>query len=80
LRHFITLAMIYVTRDCTCEKLIQDTLSLSEHGRKSVVEHVELQTAEREAEKVIIPHSLFWLEPAVTDKIRSKGSADNIKQ
>jgi len=35
--------MIYVTRDCTCEKLVQDTLSLSEHGRKSVVEYVELQ-------------------------------------
>lgn len=35
--------MIYVTRDCTCEKLVQDTLSLSERGRKSVVEYVELQ-------------------------------------
>lgn len=37
------LEMVYVTRDCTCEKLIQDTLSLSEHGRKSVVEYVDLQ-------------------------------------
>ena len=37
------LEMVYVTRDCTCEKLVQDTLSLSEHGRKSVVEYVELQ-------------------------------------
>lgn len=37
------LEMIYVTRDYTCEKLVQDTLSLSEHGRKSVVEYVELQ-------------------------------------
>ena len=37
------LEMVYVTQDCTCEKLIQDTLSLSEHGRKSVVEYVELQ-------------------------------------
>jgi len=35
--------LIYVTRDCTCEKLIRDTLSLSEHGRESVVEYVELQ-------------------------------------
>lgn len=34
---------VYVTRDCSCEKLVQDTLSLSEHGRKSVVEYVELQ-------------------------------------
>lgn len=37
------LEMVYVTQDCTCEKLIQDTLSLSEHGRKSVVEYIELQ-------------------------------------
>lgn len=37
------LEMVYVTQDCTCEKLVQDTLSLSEHGRKSVVEYVELQ-------------------------------------
>lgn len=37
------LETVYVTRDCTCEKLIRDTLSLSEHGRKSVVEYVELQ-------------------------------------
>lgn len=37
------LEMIYVTRDCTCEKLIQDTLSLSEHGRRSVVEYIGLQ-------------------------------------
>ena len=37
------LEMVYVTRDCTCEKLVQDTLSLSEDGRKAVVEYVELQ-------------------------------------
>ena len=37
------LELVYVTRDCTCEKLVQDTLSLSEQGRKSVVEYVELQ-------------------------------------
>lgn len=37
------LEMVYVTRDCTCEKLLRDTLSLSEHGRKSVVEYIELQ-------------------------------------
>ncbi len=35
--------MVYVTHNCTCEKLVQDTLSLSEHGRKSVVEYIELQ-------------------------------------
>ena len=37
------LDMVYVTCDYTCEKLVQDTLSLSEHGRKAVVEYVELQ-------------------------------------
>jgi len=37
------LEMIYVTKSCTCDKLIQDTLSLSEHGRKSVVEYIALQ-------------------------------------
>lgn len=37
------LEMIYVTRDYSCEKLVQDTLSLSEHGRQSVVEYIELQ-------------------------------------
>ena len=43
--------MIYVTRDCTCEKLVQDTLSLSEHGRKSVVEYVELQRLKERQKK-----------------------------
>lgn len=33
----------YVTSDCSCEKLLQDILSLSEHGRESVVEYTELQ-------------------------------------
>lgn len=37
------LEMVYVTRDCTCEKLVQDILSLSEHGREAVVEYIELQ-------------------------------------
>ena len=37
------LELVYVTRDYTCEKLVQDTLSLSEHGRKAVVEYIELQ-------------------------------------
>lgn len=45
------LEMIYVTRDCTCEKLVQDTLSLSEHGRKSVVEYVELQRLKEKQKK-----------------------------
>lgn len=34
------LETVYVTRDYSCEKLIQDTLSLSEHGRESVVEYI----------------------------------------
>ena len=38
-----SLELVYVTRDYTCEKLVQDTLSLNEHGRKLVVEYVELQ-------------------------------------
>lgn len=37
------LTTIYVTRDCSCEALVQDILSLSRHGRESVVEYVELQ-------------------------------------
>ena len=37
------LEMLYVTRDCSCEKLVQDILSLHERGRQSVVEYVELQ-------------------------------------
>lgn len=37
------LETIYVTREYTCEKLMRDTLSLSEHGRNSVVEYIELQ-------------------------------------
>ena len=45
-----TLEMVYVTRDCSCEKLVQNTLSLSEHGRESVVEYVELQRM-KEAQK-----------------------------
>lgn len=43
--------MVYVTRDCTCEKLVRDTLSLSEHGRKSVVEYVELQRLKERQKK-----------------------------
>ena len=37
------LGLVYVTRDYTCEKLVKDTLSLSERGRKAVVEYVELR-------------------------------------
>lgn len=37
------LEMVYVTRNCSCEALVQDILSLSQHGRQSVVEYVELQ-------------------------------------
>lgn len=45
------LEMIHVTRDYTCEKLVQDTLSLSEHGRKAVVEYVELQRLKEKQKK-----------------------------
>ena len=41
---------IGVTRDYSCEKLVQDTLSLSEEGRCSVVEYVELQKLKRAKE------------------------------
>ena len=44
------LEMVYVIRYCSCEKLVRDVLSLSEHGRQSVVEYVELQKL-REKEK-----------------------------
>ena len=37
------LDMVYITRDCSCEKLIQDILCLSEHGRNSVIEYIALQ-------------------------------------
>ena len=37
------LELVYVTRDCSCEKLLRDVLSLDEHGRASVVEYVGLQ-------------------------------------
>jgi len=37
------LEMVYITRDCSCEKMVRDILSLSEHGRQSVVEYVEMQ-------------------------------------
>lgn len=37
------LELVYVTRDCSCEKFLRDTLSLNEHSRISVVEYVELQ-------------------------------------
>jgi len=44
------LEMVYITRDCSCERLIQDILSLSEHGRQAVVEYVEMQNLkERQA-------------------------------
>lgn len=43
--------MVYVTRNCTCEKLVRDTLSLSEHGRTAVVEYVELQRLKEQQKK-----------------------------
>jgi len=38
-----TLETVYITRDCSCDKLLHDILSLDRHGRESVVEYVELQ-------------------------------------
>ncbi len=37
------LELVYVTRDCSCEKILRDILSLDEHGRAAVVEYVGLQ-------------------------------------
>ena len=45
------LEMVYVTRECSGEQLVQDTLSLSEHGRKAVVEYVELQRLKEMSKK-----------------------------
>ena len=45
------LEMVYVTRDCTCEKLVQDILSLSEHGKEAVVEYIELQRLKERQKK-----------------------------
>ena len=45
------LEMVYVTRDCTCEKLVQDIFSLSEHGREAVVEYIELQRLKERQKK-----------------------------
>lgn len=45
------LEMVYVTRDCTYEKLVQDILSLSEHGREAVVEYIELQRLKERQKK-----------------------------
>lgn len=45
------LEMVYVTRDCTCEKLVQDILSLNEHGREAVVEYIELQRLKERQKK-----------------------------
>lgn len=36
------LEMVYITSGCSCEKLLQDALSLSEQGRKSLVEYIEM--------------------------------------
>lgn len=45
------LEMVYVTRDYSCETLVQDILSLSERGRQSVVEYVELQKLREKQKK-----------------------------
>ena len=45
------LELVYITRDCTCEKLVQDIFSLSDHGRESVVEYVELQRLKEKHKK-----------------------------
>ena len=35
--------LIYVTPDCSLEKMMKDVLALCEHGREAVVEYIELQ-------------------------------------
>lgn len=42
---------VYVTRDCSCVKLMDSILALSEDGRKSVVEYVELQRIKEKVKK-----------------------------
>ena len=37
------LEIVYATRDCTCEQLVSDILSLDEESRRDVVKYVELQ-------------------------------------
>ena len=39
---------VYVTRDCSCTRLIDEVLALSENGRKATVEYVELQRLKEE--------------------------------
>ena len=46
------LETVYVTRSCTCEQLLIDTLSLSDRGRQAVVEYVGLQKLKEDAEDV----------------------------
>ena len=38
-----TLETVYITRDCSSKDLLKNILSLSKHGRESVVEYIELQ-------------------------------------
>lgn len=42
---------VYVTRDCSCTKLMDSILMLSDDGRKSVVEYVELQRIKEKVKK-----------------------------
>jgi len=42
------LATVYITRDCTGEKLLKDILSLDEKSRQSVVEYVGLQKLKKQ--------------------------------
>lgn len=42
---------VYVTCDCSCVKLVDSVLALSDEGRKSVVEYVELQRIKEKVKK-----------------------------
>lgn len=42
---------VYITRDCSCMKLVDNVLALSDGGRKSVVEYVELQRIKEKVKK-----------------------------
>ena len=45
------LEMVYVTRDCTCEQLLADTLSLTARDRQAVVDYVKLQKMKEDVKR-----------------------------
>ena len=47
------LDMIYITRNCSCEQLMQNVISLSEQGREAVVEYAEVQKLKEAHKKAL---------------------------